>query len=98
VLGALVFLKQHLLDRKLLSLLDLSRQNLDEMCGLKNELENKEQSLRWHSLELQRKNLELQEISFTDVLTGAWNRRYLEEILTAEGWSSIAKLPAQEQP
>ena len=84
VLGALVFLKQHLLDRKLLSLLDLSRQNLDEMCNLKNELENKEQSLRWHSLELQRKNLELQEISFTDVLTGAWNRRYLEEILTAE--------------
>jgi diguanylate cyclase (GGDEF)-like protein len=54
------------------------------MCSLKNELENKEQSLRWHSLELQRKNLELQEISFTDVLTGAWNRRYLEEILTAE--------------
>jgi diguanylate cyclase (GGDEF)-like protein len=51
---------------------------------LKDELENKEQSLRWHSLELQRKNLELQEISFTDVLTGVWNRRYMEEILTAE--------------
>src|SRR6202011_6209110 len=84
VLGALVFLKQHLLDRKLLGLLALSRQNLDEMCNLKNELENKEQSLRWHSLDLQRKNLELQEISFTDVLTGAWNRRYLEEILAAE--------------
>ena len=84
VLGALVFIKQHLLDRKLLSLLHLSRQNLDEMCNLKNELEEKEQSLRWHSLELQRKNLELQEISFTDVLTGAWNRRYLEEILAAE--------------
>ncbi|MGA8866643.1 MAG: GGDEF domain-containing protein, partial [Candidatus Sulfotelmatobacter sp.] len=43
-----------------------------------------EQSLRWHSLELQRKNLELQEISFTDPLTRIWNRRYLEEILTAE--------------
>jgi diguanylate cyclase (GGDEF)-like protein len=54
------------------------------MCRLKDELENKEHSLRWHSLELQRKNLELQEISFTDVLTGIWNRRYLEEILTAE--------------
>jgi len=54
------------------------------MCRLKDELENKEQSLRWHSLELQRKNLELQEISFTDVLTGVWNRRYMEEILTAE--------------
>jgi diguanylate cyclase (GGDEF)-like protein len=54
------------------------------MCRLKDELENKEHSLRWHSLELQRKNLELQEISFTDVLTGVWNRRYLEEILTAE--------------
>jgi len=54
------------------------------MCTLKDELENKEQSLRWHSLELQRKNLELQEISYTDPLTGVWNRRYLEEILTAE--------------
>ena len=54
------------------------------MCRLKDELENKEQSLRWHSLELQRKNLELQEISFTDSLTGVWNRRYLEEILTSE--------------
>ncbi len=84
VLGALVFLKQHLLDQELLSLLRLSRQNLDEMCRLKDELENKEHSLRWHSLELQRKNLELQEISFTDSLTGIWNRRYLEEILTAE--------------
>jgi diguanylate cyclase (GGDEF)-like protein len=84
VMGVLVFLKQHLLDHELLSLLQLSRQNLDEMCRLKNEIENKEQSLRWHSLELQRKNMELQEISFTDVLAGVWNRRYLEEILTAE--------------
>ena len=84
VLGALVFVRQHLLDQELLSLLRLSRHNLDEMCRLKDELENKEHSLRWHSLELQRKNLELQEISFTDVLTGVWNRRYLEEILTAE--------------
>lgn len=84
VMGALVFLKQHLLDQELLGLLRLSRHNLDEMCRLKDELENKEHSLRWHSLELQRKNLELQEISFTDVLTGVWNRRYLEEILTAE--------------
>jgi len=84
VMGALVFVKQHLLDQELLSLLRLSRHNLDEMCRLKDELENKEQSLRWHSLELQRKNLELQEISFTDALTNIWNRRYLEEILTAE--------------
>jgi diguanylate cyclase (GGDEF)-like protein len=84
VMGALVFLKQHFLDYELLSLLRLSRHNLDEMCRLKDELENKEHSLRWHSLELQRKNLELQEISFTDALTGIWNRRYLEEILTAE--------------
>jgi diguanylate cyclase (GGDEF)-like protein len=84
VMGALVFLKQHLLDQELLSLLRLTRHNLDEMCRMKDELESKEQSLRWHSLELQRKNLELQEISFTDVLTGVWNRRYLEEILTAE--------------
>ena len=84
VMGVLVFVKQHLLDQELLSLLRSSRHNLDEICRLKDELENKEHSLRWHSLELQRKNLELQEISFTDVLTGVWNRRYLEEILTAE--------------
>ncbi len=84
VMGALVFLRQHLLDRELISLLRSSRDNLEEMCRLKDELENKEHSLRWHSLELQRKNLELQEISFTDVLTGVWNRRYMEEILTAE--------------
>ncbi|MBZ5683541.1 MAG: GGDEF domain-containing protein [Acidobacteriia bacterium] len=84
IMGVLVFLKQHLLDQELLTLLRSSRQNLDEMRLLKDELENKEQSLRWHSLELQRKNLELQEISFTDVLTGVWNRRYMEEILTAE--------------
>ncbi len=84
VMGALVLLRQHLLDQELLSLLRLSRHNLDEMCRLKDELENKEHSLRWHGLELQRKNLELQEISFTDVLTGVWNRRYLEEILAAE--------------
>jgi diguanylate cyclase (GGDEF)-like protein len=84
LMGTLVFVKQHLLDRELLSLLQLSRQNFDEMSQLKNELENKEQSLLWHSQELQRKNLELQEISFTDALTGVWNRRYLEEILPAE--------------
>jgi diguanylate cyclase (GGDEF)-like protein len=84
VMGALIFLKQHFLDHELLGLLQLSRHNLDEMSRLKDELENKEHSLRWHGLELQRKNLELQEISFTDVLTGIWNRRYLEEILTAE--------------
>jgi len=84
LMGGLVFLKQHLLDRELLNLLRLSRQNLEEMSRLKDELENKEHSLRWHSLELQRKNLELQQISFTDALTGVWNRRYLEEILTAE--------------
>jgi diguanylate cyclase (GGDEF)-like protein len=84
VMGGLVMLKQHLLDQELLSLLRLTRHNLDEMCRMKDEIENKEQSLRWHSLELQRKNLELQEISFTDVLTSVWNRRYLEEILAAE--------------
>jgi diguanylate cyclase (GGDEF)-like protein len=84
LMGTLVFLKQHWMDRELIHLLRLSRQNLDEMYKLKDELESKEQSLRWHSLELQRKNLELQEISFTDALTGVWNRRYLEEILAAE--------------
>ena len=84
LMGGLVFVKQHLLDQELLGLLRLSRQNLDEMRSLKDELENKEHSLRWHGLELQRKNMELQQISFTDPLTGIWNRRYLEEILTAE--------------
>jgi len=84
VMGGLVFIRQHMLDQELLSLLRLSRHNLDEMCRLKDELESKEQSVRWHSLELQRKNLELQEISFTDALTNVWNRRYLEEIVTAE--------------
>jgi diguanylate cyclase (GGDEF)-like protein len=83
-MGGLVFLKQHWMDRELLHLLRLSRKSLDETCKLKDELESKEQSLRWHSLELQRKNLELQEISFTDPLTGVWNRRYLEEIVAAE--------------
>lgn len=83
-MGVLVLLKQHCMDRELFHLLRLSRHNLDEMCKLKDELESKEQSLRWHSLELQRKNLELQEISFTDSLTGVWNRRYLEEIITSE--------------
>jgi diguanylate cyclase (GGDEF)-like protein len=83
-MGALVFVKQHWMDRQLLHLLHMSRRNLDETCKLKDELESKEQSLRWHSQELQRKNLELQEISFTDALTGVWNRRYLEEILAAE--------------
>ncbi len=83
-MGTLVFVKQQWMDRELLHLLRLSRQNLNETCKLKDDLESKEQSLRWHSLELQRKNLELQEISFTDPLTGLWNRRYLEEILPAE--------------
>jgi diguanylate cyclase (GGDEF)-like protein len=84
LMGVLVLLKQHCMDGELLHLLRLSGQNLDEMCKLKDELEAKEHSLRWHSLELQRKNLELQEISFTDALTGVWNRRYLEEIITSE--------------
>jgi hypothetical protein len=42
VMGTLVFIRQHLLDQELLSLLRSSRQNLDEMCRLKDELENKE--------------------------------------------------------
>ncbi|OLD18255.1 MAG: hypothetical protein AUI85_05305 [Acidobacteriales bacterium 13_1_40CM_3_55_5] len=84
VMGLLVFLKQHLLDRELIHLLAASHQNLQEMCRLKDDLVNKEQSLRWHSMELQRKNLELQQVSFTDPLTGVWNRRYLEETLAAD--------------
>jgi diguanylate cyclase (GGDEF)-like protein len=83
-MGILVFLKQQLMDRELLLLLQMSHQSLDDTRKLKDDLESKEQSLRWHSLELQRKNIELQEMSFTDPLTRIWNRRYLEEILTAE--------------
>jgi diguanylate cyclase (GGDEF)-like protein len=84
VMGVLVSLKQHLQDRDLIHLLRTSHQNLEEMSRLKDNLVDKEKLLRWHSLELQRKNLELQQVSFTDVLTGLWNRRYLEETLTAD--------------
>ena len=98
VMGVLVFLKQHLLDQELLSLLRSSRHNLDEMSRMKDELENKEHSLRWHSLELQRKNMELQEISFTDVLTGVWNRRYLEEILTSEAGQVLRNYQRVQRP
>jgi diguanylate cyclase (GGDEF)-like protein len=83
-MGILVFVEQHLLDRELIALLRASHQNFEDMSRLKEDLEHKEQSLKWHSKELQRKNIELQQISFTDSLTGAWNRRYLEETLAAE--------------
>ena len=84
VMGALVSLKQHLQERDLIHLLRTSHQNLEEMSRLKDDLVDKEKLLRWHSIELQRKNLELQQVSFTDVLTGLWNRRYLEETLAAD--------------
>ena len=84
VMGFLVFWKQQLLDWELIHLLAASHQNLQEMVRLKDDLVNKEQSLRWHSMELLRKNLELQQVSFTDPLTGVWNRRYLEETLAAD--------------
>ena len=84
VMGFLVFLKQHLLDRELIQLLQESHQTLEEMRGLKDDLIKKESLLSWQSMELQRKNLELQEASYTDALTGLWNRRFLEETLAAE--------------
>ncbi len=84
VMGVLVSLKQHILDRNLIRLLRTSHQNLEEMSRLKDDLVDKEKLLRWHSIELQRKNLELQQVSFTDALTGLWNRRYLEETLAAD--------------
>jgi diguanylate cyclase (GGDEF)-like protein len=84
VMGVLVSMKQHLLDRNLIHLLRTSHQNLEEMSRLKDDLVDKEKLLRWHSIELQRKNLELQQVSFTDALTGLWNRRYLEETLAAD--------------
>ena len=84
VMGVLVFVKQQLLDGKLLQLLQESHQNLQEMVRLRDDLTDKEKSLRWHSSELQRKNLELQQISYTDPLTGVWNRRFLEETLQSD--------------
>jgi len=84
IMGALVFVKQNMLDGKLLNLLQESHDNLQEMVRLRDDLADKEKSLRWHSSELQRKNLELQQISYTDVLTGVWNRRFLEETLQAD--------------
>jgi diguanylate cyclase (GGDEF)-like protein len=84
IMGGLVFLKQHFLDRELVRLLQISHENLEQMSQLRDDLLNKEQSLTWFSRELQRKNLELQEVSFTDSLTGLWNRRYLEEVLAGD--------------
>jgi len=84
VMGFLVFLKQHLLDWELIRLLQVSQENLQEASRLRDALLGKEKSLTWFSRELQRKNLELQEVSFTDSLTGLWNRRYLEEILASD--------------
>lgn len=98
VMGFLVFAKQHLLDQELIHLLKVSHNTLDEMCRLKDDLVNKEVSLRWYSMELQRKNVELQEISFTDSLTGLWNRRYLEEVLAADaGLAARNRSRAHEQ-
>jgi len=84
VMGALVFVKQQLLDGKLLQLLDESHANLQEMVRLRDDLADKEKSMRLLSSELQRKNLELQQISYTDPLTGVWNRRFLEETLQSD--------------
>jgi diguanylate cyclase (GGDEF)-like protein len=96
VMGAMVFLKQHLLHRELISLLDASHENFNQMRRLKEEVENKEQQLRASSAELQRKNLQLQQVSFTDTLTGVWNRRYLEEILASEVSQSLRNHYRQE--
>ena len=84
VMGLLVFLKQHLIDRELIRLLRVSHENFEEVSRLKDDLVVKEKSLTSLSRELQQKNLELQEVSFTDSLTGLWNRRYLEEVLASE--------------
>jgi diguanylate cyclase (GGDEF)-like protein len=84
IMGILAFVKQQFQEGKLLQLLHESHHNLQEMVRLRDDLADKEQSLRWHSAELQRKNLELQEISYTDSLTGVWNRRFLEETLQAD--------------
>ncbi|HEY6183258.1 MAG TPA: diguanylate cyclase [Terriglobales bacterium] len=84
VMGALVFVKQQMVDGKLLQLLHESHANLQEMVRLRDDLADKEKSMRLLSSELQRKNLELQQISYTDPLTGVWNRRFLEETLQSD--------------
>jgi diguanylate cyclase (GGDEF)-like protein len=84
VMGVLVFVKQQLLDGKLLQLLHESHAHLQEMMRLRDDLSDKEKSLRLLSSELQRKNQELQQISYTDPLTGVWNRRFLEETLQSD--------------
>jgi diguanylate cyclase (GGDEF)-like protein len=72
---------------------------LEEMSQLKDDLVDKEKLLRWQSIELQRKNLELQQVSFTDALTGLWNRRYLEETLAADAAQATRSyLRAQGSP
>ena len=96
-MGILVFVKQHLLDAELIDLLRASNQNLEEMSRLKEDLEHKEQLLTWHSKELQRKNLELQQISFTDTLTGTWNRRYLDETIAADASLVLRSYQGQDQ-
>lgn len=99
IMGVLVSLKQHLLDGNLIQLLRTSHQNFEEMSRLKDDLVDKEKLLRWQSIELQRKNLELQQVSFTDALTGLWNRRYLEETLAADAAQAIRSyLRAQGSP
>ena len=85
VMGGLVVLKQHLLDHELIRLLRVSHENLDQVSRLKDDLVTKEQALTSLSRELQRKNRELQEVSFTDSLTGPWNRRYLRKFLRDAG-------------
>jgi diguanylate cyclase (GGDEF)-like protein len=98
VMGGLVFLKQHLLDWELVRLLRASHENLEQMCRLRDDLLNKEQSLTWFSQELQRKNLELQEVSFTDSLTGLWNRRYLEEALPGDAGLVLRERGRSHEP
>ena len=96
VMGGLVFVKQHLLDQELIRLLGISQQNFEEVSRLKDDLVVKENALTWHTRELQRKNLELQEVSFTDSLTGLWNRRYLEEVLAGHAGQVMRDRRAHE--
>jgi diguanylate cyclase (GGDEF)-like protein len=98
VMGGLVFLKQHLLDRELIRLLRVSHENFEEVSRLKDDLVGKEKSLTCLSRELQRKNLELQEVSFTDSLTGLWNRRYLEEVLASDAGLIMRERGRVHQP
>ena len=89
LMGGLSVVKQHWMDRKLLHLLRLSRQNLDEMCQLKDELENKEQSLRWHSSNCNARISNCRRFPTPTRSPASGNRRYLGRNPDSRIWTRL---------